>query len=689
MKSRNKTTLLLALAICYFGDYCAFVSLLEISRRVLGDQASVLTFLVYSVPALVMLAAANLWAKAGLSEKKQLVYVNLAGFLISVSLAINVSQYWILFSALALGLIKEVARTLVNGLIKKFFDPSVQGDLVTRAVTIRFVVMIVGGSFGAYLASGSLYKIGFLSQGATFLIAAALISTLSLTGHAPSEEPKSQTAASIGIRGFIKKMDSSVIFLFSMSLIAVGAFMSVEYPLLVGGLGVDPKWIGLVYVGHVLGAIYAQYLLIHKLKSASPARIMLLSVAQIVSFMLVGLVSRDLAVLSLQIGLCAFVMVLFESQTTSYLMKFSSEAEYPLYNIWLRSLGLLSEFLGSLVAFALLFKFSLIDTNVLVAACCVVLSLLAMVIAKTSIRSLFKSASLMILVVMSMGACHSSLTSDTKGDVTEVNARITSELNRSLDAVQSGLELLAKQLSEKLDAQTADAKGQKIEFSTVYFPKRAKAAGIANIKNSVAFLDPLFNEFTGKHSFISWVYFYDNHTKMLLIHPATNAQVLFGEDLIFDEFDFYKTAVKQYPIGAFTDFKDDINGTGKIVIYTQAVKSKAFPNSNFSLSVDVGINRLFKNAVSASFAQDKSLSKRKYISIGYTKSGDSFFIVDKYAIDSGVFQPQVGNNLSTEADLIKAIQKLERDGSTLAKGYICHLDKAAKVKLYSVFCVEK
>ncbi len=121
--------------------------------------------------------------------------------------------------------------------------------------------------------------------------------------------------------------------------------------------------------------------------------------------------------------------------------------------------------------------------------------------------------------------------------------------------------------------QTCPETALKNELSSIYIPKSAKHGNQLNcLMQASQMLDNKWKRFYDTANYISWIYVYDNNTKGLRIHPATNPRSLFGDDLTFESFNFYKDAVAKFPMGSWSGARDDINGTGKIIIYSQALK---------------------------------------------------------------------------------------------------------------------
>ena len=133
------------------------------------------------------------------------------------------------------------------------------------------------------------------------------------------------------------------------------------------------------------------------------------------------------------------------------------------------------------------------------------------------------------------------------------------------------------------------------ELSSFYVPKTApKTPTLERFRIASRVLDSSFEKFHKETEFTSWHYVYDSDTKSLRIYPRTNPSSFFGEDLTFDSFSFFKLAVENFHLGVWGDLKEDIKGTGKIVIFSKAILLDGHKNMTVA-GIDLHILSVFKH----------------------------------------------------------------------------------------------
>lgn len=136
--------------------------------------------------------------------------------------------------------------------------------------------------------------------------------------------------------------------------------------------------------------------------------------------------------------------------------------------------------------------------------------------------------------------------------------------------VQSAQEVI-EQVSQNKDSDNPQT--SKLN-QILYVPKIAKQDSIpAFLKQSSHFYTLAEQAYQAVQVF-GFIYAFDNHSKSLLIYPKTEMKTLFGPNLDFTPFIFNQQALKAYPNMFFSDARNDINGTGKILILSQAKKNE-------------------------------------------------------------------------------------------------------------------
>ena len=145
--------------------------------------------------------------------------------------------------------------------------------------------------------------------------------------------------------------------------------------------------------------------------------------------------------------------------------------------------------------------------------------------------------------------------------------------------------LLSKDCANKMTTTTA---------SSIYLPKSALVGPKLNCLNETTTkLESDWKSFYEKSGYVSWQYVYDDETKSFRIHPPTNPLSLYGDDLTFDSFNFFTNAVEHIPLGSWSNVRDDSNGTGKIIIFSRALKLNG--NTHYTVvGIDVRLDQVLR-----------------------------------------------------------------------------------------------
>lgn len=264
---------------------------------------------------------------------------------------------------------------------------------------------------------------------------------------------------------------------------------------------------------------------------------------------------------------------------------------------------------------------------------------------------------------------------------------------------EAKVDYYAKKLQEQYQLR-GDCKYKKPSKSSIYIPKSAKIGKKLDCFLEVSEkLDDEFEDFYNDLKIISWQYVYDGETKALRIHPATEPESLFGDDLTFDGFSFYKGALQNFPNGIWSDLKDDINGTGKILIYSKAFK--LIESDNYSVvGIDLNTDELLKKNRHNIISFSKERKGKNILFKSYLKKGNRYQIIHNFSLipsppnvifkaDKTVDEKfikeveQTSLGMKCDAKLKKTrIRKFDSD-------FLCTYNCMFKYKVHMIFCTEK
>lgn len=237
--------------------------------------------------------------------------------------------------------------------------------------------------------------------------------------------------------------------------------------------------------------------------------------------------------------------------------------------------------------------------------------------------------------------------------------------------------------------------------SSIYLPKSAQRGNQVNcLMKFTQVLDRPWAAFHRDSGYVSWVYLYDNNTKSLRIYPATDPQVLFGDDLTFESFSFFKGAMAAYPKGAWSNIREDINGTGKILIYSQAIR---FPGEKDAavIGIDIQTNQILKQFQEKILAYADRVRSPHMFLMSYYHRDDSRLVahefstnprqwmVIKTADDIRVMQGHAKGTTLTALEkrvqhpLQPVTQKIQFHGEP----FLCTFGRLNLLNIYSLLCV--
>lgn len=358
----------IALGISYFGDYCSMMGLMEFAKSFGGSDKVIAVTIGYFIPPLLMALFARNWANTKVKVKHQFFIAAMLGALCSVSLLFATSFAHVFLAAVTLGLIKAVLMTLMKLFIKREISEERAGKVLNHLVTIRYIVMVFGGTFGASVANAGYPNVVFGLDALSFLCAAALIMSLreeSTVQEEKADEDKTHPLALSRLRGMVATYGMVPLAWTLAAFIALGSFVGLEYALFTNELGINPRYIGIAWIGHLVGSIvggrYGNKLVERTQLSGVVTGI---SFLKLVGLSLVGVFGGNLGVIAIQMACLAVVQMLCESISGAHLMKQTTQEEFKHYNISFSVFLQTALFVGSAIPLVLAKSFSLLSINI-------------------------------------------------------------------------------------------------------------------------------------------------------------------------------------------------------------------------------------------------------------------------------------------------------------------------------------
>ena len=357
----------LALLISYFGDYCSLIGIMEFTKRFGASDKVVSVFIAYCIPSLIMLFIANRWANHQENPSKQISLFCLIGAVTVCSLFAAKTYLHVIVVMLVLGFVKESILILVNVYIKKNFEGDEMKRTINDVVTIRFFIMIFGGSLGGYLGAVQRFDLVFLIDATSFMIAGVVFYFIQTAPQKRQSQPQQMKLRLKGIIEMAKTFGWPPLSWMTLAAFGVGSFMALEYPLITTELGLSPKLMLFIYTGHIIGALVARKITAKFLNWKNyELLLIIIAITLIIAFGTVGLFGSALTLISAQIGVIALFMVTSEVLANYHLMAKSSHDIYPHYNLYYRITYRFTFFLGALAPLILFSKFGLFKGNLIV-----------------------------------------------------------------------------------------------------------------------------------------------------------------------------------------------------------------------------------------------------------------------------------------------------------------------------------
>jgi predicted MFS family arabinose efflux permease len=355
----------LSLLISYFGDYCSLIGMMELAKRFGQSDKVVSIYTAYCIPPLLMLLIANKWAANQRRPAFQMGLFCLVGVVATLSMLVANHYLHLILVTVVLGFVKESIMLLMNVYIKHTHDSDGIKTALRDIVSIRFFIMVFGGSLGGFLGEINRFDLVFGIDAASYLFAGICFLSLNHISRYSSDHSSSVKINLTFTQELSKKIGLVPFLWIILSTIGIGSFMGLEYPLITTDLGILPRFMGIIYAGHLVGVLVSQRISNRLLsKENLYASLIVLACFLILSFGLVGVFGHSLWLLSAQIGLVAFCMVALEIHVSYWLMHRCSQAEYAHFNLLYRVIYKICLFIGSLLPLFVISGFGLQAINV-------------------------------------------------------------------------------------------------------------------------------------------------------------------------------------------------------------------------------------------------------------------------------------------------------------------------------------
>lgn len=287
----------------------------------------------------------------------------------------------------------------------------------------------------------------------------------------------------------------------------------------------------------------------------------------------------------------------------------------------------------------------------------------------------------------------------------ELHKQVLEGMDKVLTRVEYEINTTAKLvLAAYNPKEKCSSKWPKEQNSSFYLPASVRRGNHLNcIQKVSAQIEKPFKKFYESTDYLSWLYLYDSDSRALRLLPATSAQTLFGKDLVFDSFMFYELATKSYPKGVWVPIKFDVNGTGRIMIYSQAIKLPGTKNYT-TLAADTQPEGLFRENRQhlISFATKNNVTH--LFAYGYQIEDDRTIPAYDFSTNPSkwnilrTFSGVTVNTRPEEAPQLETLQKeaVEANGGVIGKviqldgvNHFCTQAMVPRVRLSTVICSEK
>ena len=292
-------------------------------------------------------------------------------------------------------------------------------------------------------------------------------------------------------------------------------------------------------------------------------------------------------------------------------------------------------------------------------------------------------------------------------DVTREQKKIVSESARYVETIFQEVQSTTALFSEKLKQDAKTLKNCKKpkesgRYSSMYYPQSAVVnASTLCFSETTKLSEKEWFSFFKTHPYVSWIYAFNSYSRLKRITPAVKMNFLFGPDLVFSSFYFFRDAVRLYPKVTWTAVGEDTNGTGRIIAVTQAIKLPGSHKFFTSMSIDVNLEKLFDKSFIKMrvFAQKNNI--KHFFAFSYSKAPDGRIFIAKYTNDLSswnMLAPKSKRLLDVTRKEAMTLRKFEHsveEASThvqtkrlslRGKIYICTLARIRGFSLFTLAC---
>lgn len=326
----------------------------------------------------------------------------------------------------------------------------------------------------------------------------------------------------------------------------------------------------------------------------------------------------------------------------------------------------------------------------------------------------FNSLILWLFVALFAGCRNGSLEKDQRSVHISIQAYVDGAFQSTHDRIHKWTQMLRRNLADKINRnQCKKIRRQNMQsviaqdtrkdaLSSVYIPRSAHLSTRSDcFLEASQDLENEWNSFYQKEGYVSWIYAYDGVAKVKRILPIANTQTLFGDDLSFDKFSFYVDAAANYPKPTWTRVKEDINGTGRIVIGTEAFKVDEKDKDFVVVCADIRMESLSKRHLRDlhTFAQEYRL--HHLFMYSYTIEGNRRRLVSDFTTNLALWsqikpidQHFLNIQSAQDAAIVAMEQDLQKKGARVVSKkvglnqseYFCSLSKSENLNIFTLIC---
>lgn len=369
-----KSLLKLALSFCYFAEYGILITLMAMAGKEHTAFDQILIYFVYSIPPLILLFLRRYVAFLTDRALATAIAVLLISVVNSVFIGVQANDKFILISTFIFSLAKSVTKICCYSHIQSSYQEREQSKILSDLVALRFTLMIGGASLAGFICSRYSVESSYLLHALIMLISTVIFFiyrkrflSIAKRVHAQGFTP---TSIALGIKELIRLYGFPLFLSVCVYFFSVGAFMSIEYPLLTRDLSIPTALIGFTYLGHIFGALGARKMshVIFSNASTSTLNAIKFNSLMPIAFAFVGIGFSGLVAVSVQLGIVAFVMTLSEMIFEGLLMRQGSSSIYPQLALSIQALNGIANLWGSAFSLTIPRNLSILRFNILTQA---------------------------------------------------------------------------------------------------------------------------------------------------------------------------------------------------------------------------------------------------------------------------------------------------------------------------------